>query len=125
MLVSDEHDIADCCVAKGNVLRRIISGAQFGPSPTKRAKVGNEATATAKRRKVLGAYFNRKRRNFFLFGHPIGAPPSPLLHNTGFQALGLPHMYDKLDTGVTFVHLHVGVHCDHFINVCFQTTIQR
>lgn len=35
------------------------------------------------------------RKRFFLFGSPIGASVSPTLHNTGFEALGLPHFYDK------------------------------
>lgn len=35
------------------------------------------------------------RKRFFLFGSPIGASVSPTLHNTGFEALGLPHYYDK------------------------------
>lgn len=32
-------------------------------------------------------------RRFFLFGTPIAHSLSPLIHNTGFQALGLPHSY--------------------------------
>ncbi|ORX39805.1 putative aromatic amino acid family biosynthesis-related protein [Kockovaella imperatae] len=34
-------------------------------------------------------------RQYYLFGSPIGASVSPTLHNTGFQALGLPHVYSK------------------------------
>eukprot|EP00667_Euglena_gracilis_P019835 EG_transcript_21328 len=33
------------------------------------------------------------RRNFYLFGAPIAKSMSPTLHNTAFQALGLPHIY--------------------------------
>ncbi|RKP23021.1 type I 3-dehydroquinase-domain-containing protein, partial [Syncephalis pseudoplumigaleata] len=33
------------------------------------------------------------RREFYLLGSPIQSSPSPLLHNTGFDALGLPHHY--------------------------------
>ena len=33
-------------------------------------------------------------KRFYLFGDPIGQSPSPTLHNTAFQTLGLPHKYD-------------------------------
>ncbi|PVZ99554.1 hypothetical protein BB558_004488 [Smittium angustum] len=32
-------------------------------------------------------------RNFFLFGEPISASPSPDMHNSAFMALGLPHKF--------------------------------
>lgn len=32
-------------------------------------------------------------RQFYLFGSPIAQSLSPLIHNTSFQALGLPHVY--------------------------------
>ena len=38
------------------------------------------------------------RQRFFLFGSPIGASVSPTLHNTGFDALGLSHVYDRHET---------------------------
>lgn len=37
-------------------------------------------------------------RRFALFGSPIGHSLSPLLHNTGFAALGLPHQYELLES---------------------------
>ncbi|KAF7984960.1 hypothetical protein HWV62_9901 [Athelia sp. TMB] len=37
-------------------------------------------------------------RRFFLFGSTISQSPSPTLHNTAFQALALPHVYDLLQT---------------------------
>lgn len=37
--------------------------------------------------------FNSRRRDFFLFGHPIGTSPSPLLHNTGFKVLYPPNCF--------------------------------
>ncbi|KAK0565794.1 hypothetical protein OC844_001056 [Tilletia horrida] len=37
-------------------------------------------------------------RRFALLGHPIAHSLSPLLHNTGFQLLGLPHTYGRLET---------------------------
>ncbi|CAD6933680.1 unnamed protein product, partial [Tilletia laevis] len=37
-------------------------------------------------------------RRFALLGHPIAHSLSPLLHNTGFGILGLPHNYSRLET---------------------------
>ncbi|KAF5310130.1 hypothetical protein D9619_010374 [Psilocybe cf. subviscida] len=37
-------------------------------------------------------------RQFYLFGTPISQSMSPTLHNTGFDALGLPHQYELLET---------------------------
>lgn len=37
-------------------------------------------------------------QKYYIFGTPISHSPSPTLHNTGFEALGLPHKYEKLET---------------------------
>eukprot|EP01127_Copromyxa_protea_P021850 TRINITY_DN7626_c0_g1_i1.p1 TRINITY_DN7626_c0_g1~~TRINITY_DN7626_c0_g1_i1.p1 ORF type:complete len:285 (+),score=64.65 TRINITY_DN7626_c0_g1_i1:90-944(+) len=37
--------------------------------------------------------------NYYLFGSPISASPSPLLHNTGFTTKSLPFVYSLCDTG--------------------------
>ncbi|CZS96006.1 hypothetical protein WAI453_009705 [Rhynchosporium graminicola] len=37
-------------------------------------------------------------RSFYLFGTPISASRSPVLHNTLFQQTGLPHEYSRLET---------------------------
>lgn len=37
-------------------------------------------------------------RQFYLLGTPISQSMSPTLHNTGFDALGLPHQYELLET---------------------------
>ncbi|KAI0749061.1 hypothetical protein C8Q74DRAFT_1394730 [Fomes fomentarius] len=37
-------------------------------------------------------------QQFFLFGTPIAHSMSPTLHNTTFEALGLPHKYELLET---------------------------
>lgn len=37
-------------------------------------------------------------QRFYLFGTPIAHSKSPLLHNTGFTTLGLPHHYSTLET---------------------------
>jgi len=38
------------------------------------------------------------RRKFYLLGTPISKSMSPLLHNTGFEQLGLPHKYELFET---------------------------
>ncbi|KAK0551008.1 hypothetical protein OC845_002363 [Tilletia horrida] len=37
-------------------------------------------------------------KRFALIGNPIAHSLSPLLHNTGFEILGLPHTYTRLET---------------------------
>ncbi|EJD07924.1 Pentafunctional AroM protein [Fomitiporia mediterranea MF3/22] len=37
-------------------------------------------------------------QRYYLFGTPISQSPSPTLHSTGFQALGLPHTYSLFET---------------------------
>ncbi|KAI9057708.1 aromatic amino acid family biosynthesis-like protein [Trametes sanguinea] len=37
-------------------------------------------------------------KKFYLFGNPIAHSMSPTLHNTAFEALGLPHRYELLET---------------------------
>lgn len=37
-------------------------------------------------------------RRFYLFGAPIGKSMSPLIHNTAFEMLGLPHEYVRHET---------------------------
>ncbi|KAJ1917408.1 3-dehydroquinate dehydratase (3-dehydroquinase) [Mycoemilia scoparia] len=37
-------------------------------------------------------------RQFYLFGTPIQASPSPVMHNAAFKATGLPHIYSLLES---------------------------
>jgi len=37
-------------------------------------------------------------QKYYIFGTPISHSPSPTLHNTGFETLGLPHKYERLET---------------------------
>ncbi|KAI9203014.1 EPSP synthase-domain-containing protein [Polychytrium aggregatum] len=37
-------------------------------------------------------------KNFYLFGEPIKQSMSPVLHNTGFRTLGLPHNYQLFES---------------------------
>lgn len=45
------------------------------------------------------------KKSFYLFGMPIAHSQSPLIHNTGFKALGLPHYYDRYETNVVDEHV--------------------
>ncbi|KAL5038179.1 hypothetical protein BDV3_001665 [Batrachochytrium dendrobatidis] len=38
------------------------------------------------------------KKEYYLFGKPISESMSPVLHNTGFKQLGLPHHYSLLET---------------------------
>ncbi|KAI9002374.1 EPSP synthase-domain-containing protein [Gaertneriomyces semiglobifer] len=39
-----------------------------------------------------------KPKKFYLFGKPIGQSPSPAMHNAGFDALGVPFVYERCET---------------------------
>ncbi|KAG6820344.1 hypothetical protein H0H93_002004 [Arthromyces matolae] len=47
-------------------------------------------------------------REFYLFGTPIAHSMSPVLHNTGFEVLGLPHKYGLLETAQV-IHKCIGI----------------
>ena len=46
----------------------------------------------------LGDEGGDSARNFYLYGTPIGASPSPLIHNSGFKYYGLNYHYQLCDT---------------------------
>jgi pentafunctional AROM polypeptide len=46
--------------------------------------------------KALNLLGQLPTRRFFLFGNAISQSPSPTLHNTAFETLGLPYVYDLL-----------------------------
>ena len=37
-------------------------------------------------------------KKYHIFGSPVGLSPSPLMHNTAFKWLQLPHKYTRIDT---------------------------
>lgn len=55
--------------------------------------------SVAEIRKALSIMGEIKPLKFFLFGTPISASKSPALHNTLFDLTGLPHHYDRFETG--------------------------
>lgn len=46
-------------------------------------------------REALGITSPRKYK---IFGSPLNLSPSPLMHNAGFDALGLPHVFSRCET---------------------------
>ncbi|PIL27015.1 hypothetical protein GSI_10154 [Ganoderma sinense ZZ0214-1] len=53
-------------------------------------------------------------KTFYLFGTPIAHSMSPTLHNTGFEALGLPHRYELLETQTVGAEIRVALTAAHF-----------
>merc|ERR1711865_938437 len=49
-------------------------------------------------RKMLNLPTREDAKHFHLFGTPISKSPSPTMHNTAFQLLGLPHTYTLIET---------------------------
>ena len=54
------------------------------------------------------------RRRLFLLGSPIAQSQSPLIHNTGFQVLGLPHVYERFETNTVDERLVQLLHAPDF-----------
>ncbi|KAJ1971868.1 3-dehydroquinate dehydratase (3-dehydroquinase) [Dimargaris xerosporica] len=63
--------------------------------PTKAAPGQLSVAEICQARTLLGQI---PRQHYYLFGTPIAHSLSPLLHNTGFTALGLPHHYGLVET---------------------------
>lgn len=60
----------------------------------------------------LGGIYPRK---YFVTGQPIGHSQSPNIHNSGYEALGLPHTYTKFETdNVDAVKREIKDLGDHF-----------
>lgn len=54
------------------------------------------------------------KRHFFLFGTPITHSQSPLIHNTAFELLGLPHVYARHETDSVDASVEALVRADDF-----------
>lgn len=80
-------------------LSRILSPV-FGPltSPLLPVKSAPGQLSFAEVQQGLHLLGRLPAKDFYLFGTPISFSKSPLLHNTGFKALGLPHNYSLLET---------------------------
>ncbi|KAJ2663327.1 3-dehydroquinate dehydratase (3-dehydroquinase) [Coemansia sp. RSA 1200] len=66
------------------------------PLLTSAAAPGQISVKQINEARFLGGLLPSKR--FFLFGTPIQQSPSPAMHNAGFTALGLPHVYGLMET---------------------------
>ena len=53
-------------------------------------------------------------KKFYLFGTPIAHSMSPTLHNTGFDALGMPHKYELLETQAVADEIKVAITAANF-----------
>lgn len=76
------------------VLNPVLTPVTHADMPSRAAPGQLTAKEVMKARTLVGLCQPKK---FFLFGSPIAASVSPTLHNTGFQALGFPHHYDRCE----------------------------
>ncbi|KAI5475854.1 pentafunctional AROM polypeptide [Pseudohyphozyma bogoriensis] len=54
------------------------------------------------------------KKKFYLFGTPIAHSKSPLLHNTAFKLLGLPHQYGLLESATITDELRAAIRAPDF-----------
>jgi pentafunctional AROM polypeptide len=87
------------------VLNPVLTPVTHELMPSRAAPGQLTAREVAQARALVGLTQPQK---FWLFGSPIAASVSPALHNAGFEALSLPHHYDRheastVDEGVKAV----------------------
>jgi pentafunctional AROM polypeptide len=66
--------------------------------PLQPSKAAPGQVSFAEIQKALHLIGELPAKKFYLLGTPISHSPSPTLHNTGFETLGLPHRYSLLET---------------------------
>ena len=95
------HDVPMIAINMGIIgkLSRVLNGFMTPVShpalPFKAAPGQLSATEIRKGLSLLGEI---EPKSFYLFGTPISASRSPALHNTLFEATGLPHHYSRFET---------------------------
>ncbi len=77
------------------VLNPILTPITHPALPTAAAPGQMSAVQINQARHLLGIL---PAKQFYLFGTPISASLSPIIHNTGFTLLGLPHLYSLHET---------------------------
>lgn len=77
------------------ILNRFLTPVSHPDLPFKAAP-GQLSAAEIRRGLALVGELERKK--FYLFGKPISASRSPILHNALFQQVGLPHEYSLFET---------------------------
>ncbi len=100
-VMAASHDIPLIAINMGvrGKLSRILNGFMTPVSdPALPFKAAPGQLSAAEIRKGLSLLGEIEPKSFFLFGKPISASRSPALHNTMFEATGLPHHYSRFET---------------------------
>ena len=95
------HDVPLIAINMGAIgkLSRVLNGFMTPVShPDLPFKAAPGQLSAAEIRKGLSLIGEIHPRSFYLFGTPISASRSPALHNTMFEATGLPHEYSRFET---------------------------
>jgi pentafunctional AROM polypeptide len=101
MLASQKTPIIAINMGTAGKLSRILNGFLTPVShPDLPFKAAPGQLSAAEIREGLSLMGEVESKNFYLFGKPIAASPSPILHNTLFKKTGLPHVYHRLETDV-------------------------
>lgn len=78
---------------------RILNGFMTPVShPSLPFKAAPGQLSAAEIRTALGLMGEIEKKQFYLFGSPISASKSPLMHNALFKEMGLPHFYQLHET---------------------------
>jgi pentafunctional AROM polypeptide len=95
------HDVPLIAINMGVIgkLSRVLNGFMTPVShPALPFKAAPGQLSAAEIRKGLSLIGEIQPKSFYLFGTPISASRSPALHNTMFEATGLPHQYSRFET---------------------------
>jgi pentafunctional AROM polypeptide len=95
------HDVPLIAINMGVIgkLSRVLNGFMTPVShPALPFKAAPGQLSAAEIRKGLSLIGEIQPKSFYLFGTPISASRSPALHNTMFEATGLPHEYSRFET---------------------------
>lgn len=95
------HDVPLIAINMGDngQLSRILNGFMTPVShPSLPFKAAPGQLSATEIRKGLSLMGEIKAKNFAVFGCPVSASRSPVLHNTLFAHMGLPHEYSRLET---------------------------
>ncbi|XHG07077.1 hypothetical protein AWENTII_010239 [Aspergillus wentii] len=97
----EAHDVPLIAINMGDngQLSRILNGFMTPVShPSLPFKAAPGQLSATEIRKGLSLMGEIKAKKFAIFGSPISASRSPILHNTLFAQTGLPHEYTRLET---------------------------
>ncbi|ODM18599.1 Pentafunctional AROM polypeptide [Aspergillus cristatus] len=95
------HDVPLIAINMGNngQLSRILNGFMTPVShPALPFKAAPGQLSATEIRRGLSLMGEIKAKKFAVFGSPVSASRSPVLHNTLFKYMGLPHEYGRLET---------------------------